>query len=119
VLLAEDNPINRKLAIFILSRAGYRCEVAENGQQAVDMFTAAPDNYDIILMDVQMPVMGGFEAVKILRERGFNRIPIIAMTAQSMKGDREKCLAAGMTDYISKPIKKQSFLEILQKWSNQ
>jgi signal transduction histidine kinase/CheY-like chemotaxis protein/ligand-binding sensor domain-containing protein len=119
VLLAEDNPINRKLATFLLSRAGYRFKIAENGEQAVDIFTSDPDNFDIILMDVQMPIMGGFEAVRIIRERGFTRIPIIAMTAQSMKGDREKCLAAGMTDYISKPIRKNVFLDVLKKWTEQ
>jgi CheY-like chemotaxis protein len=116
LLLAEDNPINRKLAGFILNRAGYRYEIAENGKEAVEKFTRAPDHFDLILMDVRMPVMDGIAAVKIIRERGFTRIPIVAMTAQSMKGDREKCLKAGMDDYISKPIRKASFLKVLKKY---
>ena len=79
---------------------------------------ADPGNYDLILMDVQMPVMDGYEAIKIIREKGFKDIPVIAMTAQSMIGDREKCLEAGMNDYISKPIEKRNFLEVLRKWLN-
>lgn len=116
LLLVEDNPINRKLAGYLLSRAGYRYEIAENGKIAVDMYLASPDKYQIILMDVQMPVMGGMEAVKAIREAGYTDVPIIAMTAQSMRGDREKCLQAGMNDYISKPIKREIFLEKIRYW---
>jgi len=118
ILLAEDNFINRKLVTFILSREGYRFEIAENGKEVVEKFLANPGDYDLILMDVQMPVMDGYEAIKIIREKGFKDIPVIAMTAQSMIGDREKCLEAGMNDYISKPIKKRNFLEVLRKWLN-
>ena len=118
ILLAEDNPINRKLVTFILGWEGYPFEIAEDGKEVVEKFLANPGDYDLILMDVQMPVMDGYEAIKIIREKGFQDIPVIALTAQSMIGDREKCLEAGMNDYISKPIKKRNFLEVLRKWLN-
>lgn len=118
VLLVEDNPINRKLAGYLLSRAGYRYDIAENGKIAVDMYLSSPVKYRLILMDVQMPVMGGMNAVKAIREAGYIDVPIIAMTAQSMRGDREKCLQAGMNDYISKPIKRDIFLEKLKYWTS-
>lgn len=117
ILLVEDNPVNRKLASFLVTRAGYLMETAENGKEGVDMFFADPDGFDIILMDVQMPVMDGVQAVTAIREKGFASIPIIAMTAQSIKGDRERFLAAGMNDYISKPIRKEILLEVLGKWT--
>jgi len=100
------------------SNQGYPFEIAEDGKEVVEKFLADPGDYDLILMDVQMPVMDGYEAIKIIREKGFKDIPVIAMTAQSMIGDREKCLEAGMNDYISKPIKKRNFLEVLRKWLN-
>ncbi len=118
ILLAEDNPINRKLVSYILSGEGYPFEIVEDGKALLEKFLADPRGYGLILMDVQMPAMDGFEATKILREKGFRDIPVIAMTAQSMIGDREKCLAAGMNDYISKPIKKRSFLDVLSRWLN-
>ena len=89
ILLAEDNPVNQKLAVLILNKAGYQVEVANNGRKAVDCFTRQPDDFDLILMDIQMPEMDGLEATKELRARGFNNIPIIAMTANAMKGDRK------------------------------
>jgi PAS domain S-box-containing protein len=116
VLLAEDNPINKKLARFILNRCGYQLTVVENGEQAVEVFTTTPDMFDMILMDIQMPVMSGVEATRIIRARGFENVPIIAMTAQSMKGDRERFLEAGMNDYIAKPIKRETLLTIVRKW---
>jgi len=116
ILLAEDNPINQKLAVAILTKAGYQVEVANNGQEAVDKYTASPDDFDLILMDVQMPEMNGLEATRIIREKGFETVPIIAMTAQAMKGDREICLDAGMNDYIAKPIKRNIMFEIIKKW---
>ncbi|MDQ1352651.1 MAG: Response regulator [Acidobacteriota bacterium] len=118
ILLAEDNPINRKLAAYILSREGYRFEVAENGEEAIEKFMANPASFDLILMDVQMPVLDGMDAVKIIRAKGFTDIPVIAMTAQSLTGDREKCIEAGMNDYVSKPIQRGNFLEVLNKWLN-
>lgn len=116
ILLAEDNPINRKLAGYMLTRAGYRLEYAIDGKEAVAKFTAEPDAFDLILMDIQMPEMDGKEAARRIRENGFDGVPIIAMTAQTMKGDREACLAAGMNDYIAKPIKSEIVFEMVKKW---
>ncbi len=108
--------MNQRLATLILTKAGYKVQVAANGKIAIDTFTAAPDDFDLIFMDVQMPETDGLEATKIIRERGFNNIPIVAMTANAMKGDREICLNAGMNDYISKPIKREIVFEIIEKW---
>jgi len=116
ILLAEDNPVNQKLAILILTKAGYQVEVANNGRKAVDTFTGNPERFDLILMDVQMPEMDGLSATKELRARGFTGIPIVAMTANAMKGDREICLEAGMNDYITKPVKREIIFEIIEKW---
>ncbi|MGE4560076.1 MAG: response regulator [Desulfobulbus sp.] len=116
ILLAEDNPVNQKLAVLILNKAGYQVEVANNGKKAVETFSQQPKNFDLILMDIQMPEMDGLEATKALRARGFNSIPIIAMTANAMKGDREICLAAGMNDYITKPVKREIIFELIEKW---
>ena len=116
ILLAEDNPVNRKLATLILTKAGYKVEAAGNGREAVEMFAADPDRFDLILMDIQMPEMDGLEATREIRRQGFDAIPIIAMTANAMKGDREICLDAGMNDYITKPIKRELVFEIIGKW---
>jgi two-component system, sensor histidine kinase and response regulator len=108
VLLAEDSVPNQKLAIGLLSKWGYKTVVATNGQEAVDRALSEPD-LDLILMDVQMPELDGFEATRRIREaersEGRRRTPIIAMTAHAMKGDRERCLEAGMDSYISKPVR--------------
>ncbi len=116
ILLAEDNPINRKLARYMLEKAGYRLNMVENGKEAVKIYTANPANYDLIFMDVQMPEMDGKEATRKIRELGFDEVPIIAMTAQTMKGDRERCLEAGMNDYISKPINREEVFKMVRKW---
>ncbi|MCP5105694.1 MAG: response regulator, partial [bacterium] len=117
ILLAEDNPVNRKLAVFMITRAGYQLDIAENGKEAVEKYTSAPDQYDLIFMDIQMPEMDGREAAKKIRQtESVSHIPIIAMTAESMKGDREKCLEAGMDDYISKPIRREIVFEMIKKW---
>jgi CheY-like chemotaxis protein len=104
VLIAEDNEINCMLAEALLGALGLKTEVARHGGQAIDM--AAARDYAAIFMDCQMPVADGFEATRQIRaaESG-RRVPIIAMTALSMPGDRERCLAAGMDDYLSKPIR--------------
>ncbi|MBU0730558.1 MAG: response regulator [Proteobacteria bacterium] len=115
ILLAEDNAVNQKLAKMMLTKAGYEVDVANNGKEAVDKLFAAPEAYDLIFMDVQMPQMDGFEATIKIRESG-NTIPIIAMTAHAMKGDREKCIDVGMNDYISKPIKREIVFAALEKW---
>ncbi|MDQ1350774.1 MAG: hypothetical protein QG657_1076 [Acidobacteriota bacterium] len=116
ILLVEDNLINQKLARYMLTREGYLLDMAENGREAVEKFLGGPENFDLILMDIQMPEMDGREAARIIRSKGFTHIPIIAMTAESMKGDREKCLAAGMNDYISKPINREEVLAMIKKW---
>jgi CheY-like chemotaxis protein len=106
VLVAEDNPVNQKLASSLLRREGHVVVIAENGQQAVEQ--AEQGQFDVILMDVQMPVLGGLEATAKIRERersGESHIPIIALTAHAMDGDRESCLAAGMDGYLSKPMR--------------
>lgn len=116
ILLVEDNPINRKLASFILVKAGYRLSAVEDGEKAVEVFTTAPEKFDMVFMDIQMPRMNGLEATRAIRDKGFKDIPIIAMTAQSMKGDREKFLASGMNDYIAKPIKRELVFDMVKKW---
>lgn len=118
ILLAEDNPVNLKLATLILTKAGYKVESAGNGKETLEKFSNAPRNFDIILMDIQMPEMDGLEATRKLRDRGFNDIPIVAMTANAMKGDREICIDAGMNDYITKPIKRELVFEVIEKWVN-
>ena len=116
ILLAEDNLVNQKLARMMLTKAGYRVTVANDGKEALEKYMASPDKFDLIFMDVQMPEMDGLEATKAIREKGFDTIPIVAMTAHAMKGDREKCLGAGMDDYITKPIKREMVFEVLEKW---
>jgi len=117
ILLVEDNPINQKLVARLLTKAGYQVKVVNNGGEAVSIYTATPDQFDIIFMDVQMPEMDGKAATRAIRSQGFAEIPIIAMTAQAMKGDREKCLEAGMNDYISKPIKREAVFAMVKKWA--
>ncbi|MFZ2309510.1 MAG: response regulator [Rhodoferax sp.] len=117
VLLVEDHAINQKLAITLLERWGHHVEVAGNGQIALDML--ARQQFDVILMDMQMPVMDGLEATRRIRaSETVRRTPIIAMTANAMEADRERCLAAGMDDYISKPIKAQELQQMLQHFSS-
>ena len=117
ILLAEDNPVNQKLAKMMLAKAGYPVDVASNGQEAVEKYTMSPEEFDLIFMDIQMPKMDGMKATRTIREKGFDSIPIVAMTAHAMKGDREKCLEAGMDDYITKPIKKGPLFEMVEKWT--
>jgi signal transduction histidine kinase/ligand-binding sensor domain-containing protein/CheY-like chemotaxis protein len=116
ILMAEDNELNRKLASFVLNKAGYQLEVVTNGKEVVETFLADPGGFDLVLMDIQMPEMNGKDAARMIREKGFTQVPIIAMTAASMKGDREKCLEAGMNDYIAKPIKRESLYQAIKKW---
>ena len=116
ILLVEDNLVNQRLAKIMLTKAGYQVAVANNGREAVEKYTASPNDFDLIFMDVQMPEMDGLEATKAIREKGFDTVPIVAMTANAMKGDREKCLESGMNDYITKPIKRELVFEVLEKW---
>jgi len=154
ILLAEDNPVNQKLGKIMLTKAGYQVEVANNGEEAVEKYTASPDDFDLIFMDVQMPEVDGMNATKeirkfetrnlsersgdpawsekeagkietfdlqqelsiVNRQSSIRRIPIVAMTANTTKDYKEKCLEAGMDDYITKPIKREIVFEILDKW---
>ncbi len=100
----------------MLTKAGYHVEVANNGKEAVEKYSESPDNFDLIFMDIQMPKMDGMEATQAIRNNGFDAIPIVAMTANAMKGDREKYLKVGMNDYISKPIKREVVFEVIDRW---
>jgi CheY-like chemotaxis protein len=115
ILLAEDNLVNQKVALKMLERLGCRADVADNGQKAIEALGKTP--YDLVFMDVQMPVMDGLEATQRIRSgQGECRnpeVPIIAMTAHAMKGDKERCLEAGMNDYISKPVKAEELVRVL------
>ncbi|MFO0844422.1 MAG: ATP-binding protein [Gemmataceae bacterium] len=105
ILLAEDNPANKEVAVYMLENAGHLVAVASTGREAIRQL--AGERFDLVLMDVQMPEMDGFEATRAIRARereGGGRLPVVAMTAHAMKGDRERCLAAGMDDYVTKPI---------------
>jgi PAS domain S-box-containing protein len=116
ILLAEDNPVNQKLATLMLGKAGYQVEVAGTGKEAVEKYAAEPDEFDLIFMDVQMPEMDGKQATQEIRKLGHSDIPIVAMTAHAMKGDREMCLEAGMNDYTTKPIKRETVFEMIEKY---
>ena len=116
ILLAEDNRVNQKLIQIMLSKAGYAVVVANNGIEAVNIFTESPETFDIIFMDVQMPEMDGIEATQAIRAKGFHRIPIVAMTAHAMKGSRETCLENGMDDFLTKPIKRDRVFEVLDRF---
>jgi signal transduction histidine kinase/DNA-binding response OmpR family regulator len=116
VLLVEDNPINQRLSQKMLDKAGYILEIAGNGQEAVDKIKADPKKYQLVFMDIHMPVMDGYTATGLIRELGFTKLPIVAMTADAMKEDESSCLAAGMNDYISKPIKRETVYKMIKKW---
>ena len=116
ILLAEDHPVNQRLAVRLLEKWGHHVSVASNGIAAIEAFDS--ESFDLILMDVQMPEMGGLEATQAIREREAKRrtrIPIVAMTAHAIKGDREQCLAAGMDGYVSKPIEPELLFEAIEK----
>jgi CheY-like chemotaxis protein len=122
ILVADDNAINQKVAVRILQQLGYTPEVVDNGREVLDRLDHEP--FDFIFMDVMMPEMDGLEATRLLRKRQmggdhFNyqsRIIICAMTAHAMAGDREKCIAAGMDDYLSKPVRPKDVRDMLEKW---
>jgi signal transduction histidine kinase/ligand-binding sensor domain-containing protein/CheY-like chemotaxis protein len=118
ILIAEDNPVNQKLAVRVLNKLGYReIDIATNGKEAIEKLEQ--QFYEIILMDVQMPEMDGLEATRRIRAMAGERPVIIAMTANAMQGDREECIAAGMDDYIGKPIKLEMMVGMLEKWASE
>ncbi|KAG1180155.1 hypothetical protein G6F71_000442 [Rhizopus microsporus] len=122
ILLAEDNIVNQKLAVRILEKFGHKVEIVSNGKMAVEAFENR--KYDLILMDVQMPIMGGFEATQKIREiehlsGGNSHIPIIALTAHAMIGDREKCLQSGMDEYVTKPLRFPELIAAIKKFAPQ
>jgi CheY-like chemotaxis protein/HPt (histidine-containing phosphotransfer) domain-containing protein len=118
ILLAEDNVINQKVAQIMLNKLGYKADVVANGLEAVRALELI--DYDLVLMDCQMPEMNGYQATAVIRDQeskvSNHAVPIIAMTANAMIGDREVCLESGMNDYLSKPVKKEELNEALEKW---
>ncbi len=116
ILVAEDNQINQQVAMGLLEQFGHHVDLVGNGREAVDAVLRLP--YDLVFMDCQMPEMDGFEATAEIRrrERNGNRLPIVALTANAMQGDRERCYAAGMDDYVSKPISRDKLAEALARW---
>ncbi|VAW60567.1 hypothetical protein MNBD_GAMMA11-507 [hydrothermal vent metagenome] len=119
ILLVEDNPVNQVVAKKMLEKAGLSYEVANNGEEAVDRLKQS-HTFNLVLMDCQMPVMDGYAATEALRaqekETGQERLPVVAMTANAMEGDKEKCLSAGMDDYVAKPVNQQVLKETLGRW---
>jgi CheY-like chemotaxis protein len=116
ILLAEDNLVNQRLAVGLLEKMGHQVTVAQNGREALDLLEER--DFDLVLMDVQMPEMDGFAATRELRKREEGRqrhIPVIAMTAHAMKGDRETCIAAGMDGYIAKPISRADLQQVINQ----
>ncbi|MGB0911932.1 MAG: response regulator, partial [Nitrospirales bacterium] len=128
ILVADDHRVNQQLAVLMLERLGFRADIVANGNEAVEAVSRVP--YSLVFMDCQMPEMDGYQATREIRNRAVSgkipdskdnngrtlRLPIIAMTANAMQGDREKCLEAGMDDYLSKPIKSDQLQLILSKW---
>ncbi|GAC1389889.1 MAG: hypothetical protein NVSMB31_06290 [Vulcanimicrobiaceae bacterium] len=118
ILLAEDHPVNQRLALKQLSKLGYDAVAVSDGQEAVNAIER--EHYDLILMDCQMPVIDGFEATRLIRKNETQtgkHVPIIAMTANAMEGDREVCLAAGMDDYLAKPVQMTALRTVLERWT--
>jgi len=116
LLLVEDNAMNQLVAVGILERAGATIDVANNGEEAVRMLRAAPDAYRLVLMDVQMPVMDGYTATRIIRQELGLKLPILAMTAGVMESERADCLAAGMDDFIPKPLDIDEMMQTLERY---
>jgi CheY-like chemotaxis protein len=115
ILMAEDNSINQRVGKLILEKAGYAIDLVGDGSEAVEAHRSKP--YDMILMDCQMPTMDGFEATRRIRSGSEHQPVIIAVTANALVGERERCLAAGMDDYLSKPFQAEQLVAIVKKWA--
>src|SRR5436190_5889901 len=117
LLLVEDNAVNQRVVLAMLRKKEYKIDVANNGQEALDKLKSAAEPYNLILMDVQMPVLDGLETTRAIRRNpGWNYLPIIAMTAHAMIGDRERCLEAGMNGYISKPVQQAGLISVIEQF---
>lgn len=114
ILMAEDNLINQRVGRLILQRAGFEVDLANDGREAIEAHSKK--SYDVILMDCQMPVMDGLEASRNIRQLAAPQPVIIAVTANALVGEREKCLEAGMNDYLSKPFHAEELVSIVKKW---
>jgi CheY-like chemotaxis protein len=117
-MLVEDNPVNRKVAVRLLEKQGHTVATANNGREALELLDQMDWQLDLILMDVQMPEMDGYQATAAIRQletKSGRRLPIVAMTAHALDRDRERCLAAGMDAYLTKPIRMEKLLEVLEK----
>ncbi len=118
ILLAEDNRINQNVARELLESVGIIVEIANNGQEAINILRDRGDEFDAVLMDVQMPVMDGFQATEMIRQNpALEDLPVIAVTAHAMQGDREKCMQIGMNDYVAKPITPELLFSVLTRWT--
>jgi len=122
ILLVEDNPVNQKMTDLMLSKAGYMIDIAGNGKEAVGKYTSNPDTYDLIFMDINMPVMDGFQATRLIRSfeeknKVFPKIPILALTANVLDDFKVKCIEAGMDDFLTKPIKRDLVFQAIQHWA--
>jgi|GEM_PF-2370600 len=120
ILLVEDNSVNQQLARIMMTRAGYRVDVADNGKEALNVYCRAPLKYDLILMDINMPVMDGFEATLALRsherENGLDAVPVLALTANVLDDFKQRCREVGMNDFLTKPIKREVVFAAIRKW---
>jgi len=116
ILLVEDNPVNQRLAATMLTKGGYTVEIAGDGNDALEKYQSNPGAYQLIFMDLQMPHMDGYEACRQIRASKLSDVPIIAMTANALRSDRERCLQAGMNDYVAKPIRRETVFKMIKKW---
>jgi CheY-like chemotaxis protein len=117
ILIAEDNVINQTIAVKMLEKMGFRADAVANGKEVITALNSIP--YDLVLMDCQMPEMDGYEATAEIRKSAMvsvSKIPVVAMTANAMTDDAKKCLDAGMSDYVSKPISRQDLEKVILKW---
>jgi CheY-like chemotaxis protein len=117
ILMAEDNAINQRVGKLILKRAGFEIDLVSDGSEALSAHRQQP--YDVILMDCQMPIMDGFEASRQIRKLDQRQPVIIAVTANALLGERERCLEAGMDDYLSKPFQAEQLVAVVRKWAKE